>query len=126
MTSAPAPRREALATTTVPSADGTTLVLAVRGFLDYDDSERFLDEAVAHLTATPGLRHLRVDCAALGGIDSMGLCVLLMLHRRTAAAGVTLHLDNRPPLLDRVLTVTGTLEHFDPHHADRDTDGPRR
>ncbi|MGE6732696.1 STAS domain-containing protein, partial [Streptomyces sp. NPDC059900] len=43
---------------------------------------------------------------------SMGLSILLMIHRRTTAAGVRLHLDDRPAKLNRLLTLTGTLDHF--------------
>ncbi|MFF3611963.1 STAS domain-containing protein [Streptomyces sp. NPDC002580] len=80
------------------------------GFLDYDSADYFLAAATRPLAATPGLRHLHLECGALSGIDSMGLAMLLMLHRRTTAVGVSLHLDNRTPALDRLLDITGTLD----------------
>ncbi|MFD6415684.1 STAS domain-containing protein [Streptomyces sp. NPDC060194] len=106
----PAPLR----LTTAAGPHAGSVHVAVHGFLDYDSSEHFLDLATSHLDAAPGLRTLYLNCADLTGIDSMGLAMLLMLHRRTTAAGVALHLENRPPLLDRLLTVTGTLDHLVP------------
>ena len=45
-------------------------------------------------------------------LDPAGLSALLLVHRRTSAAGVDLRLDHRPPQLDRVLDVTGVLDHL--------------
>jgi hypothetical protein len=42
----------------------------------------------------------------------MGLAALLMIHRLTAATGARLRLDHRPELLERLLELTGTLDHF--------------
>ncbi|WP_392892914.1 STAS domain-containing protein [Streptomyces sp. LN699] len=95
-------------------ADEDVLRLEVHGFLDFDSSEAFLTAVTAHLADTPGLRSLHLDCGGLGGIDSMGLAMLLMLHRRTTAAHVTLHLEARTPALDRMLTITGALDHLVP------------
>ncbi|MFF2808321.1 STAS domain-containing protein [Streptomyces sp. NPDC058000] len=63
-------------------------------------------------TAHAGRRALHVDCGGLVLCDSMGLSALLMVHRRTSTLGVRLHLEERPPALDRPLTVTGTPEHL--------------
>ncbi len=97
-----------------PGAVEGVLRLEVHGFLDYDGAEYFLATAVRHLTAAPGPHTLHLDCAHLAGIDSMGLAMLLMLHRRTTAAHVTLHLEGRPPALERMLEITGTLDHLVP------------
>ena len=72
------------------------------------------------LTDRPGLRELRIDCAGIGYCDSYGLSSLLMIRRRTRAAGVELHLDNRVGALERLLRVTNTLEHL------TGADGPAR
>ncbi|MCX4578558.1 STAS domain-containing protein [Streptomyces sp. NBC_01571] len=103
---------------TTPSGDRTAVHLEVHGFLDYDCADHFLALASRQLTDNPDLRVLRLDCGHLGGLDSMGLAVLLMLHRRTNAAGVTLFLDNRRPTLERMLDITGALAHLIPDHAD--------
>ena len=48
----------------------------------------------------------------LGFLDSTGLSALLIVHREVSRSGVVLHLDNRPPHLERVLEITGLLDHF--------------
>ncbi|MER7983688.1 STAS domain-containing protein [Streptomyces sp. NPDC095817] len=95
------------------STDGV-LHMQVTGYLDYDSADYFLAATTQPLETTPGLRHLHLDCAGLTGLDSMGLAMLLMLHRRTAAAEIILHLDNRTPALDRLLDITGTLTYLIP------------
>ncbi|MEW1910011.1 STAS domain-containing protein [Kitasatospora sp. NPDC085895] len=89
-----------------------TLTLVLCGDLDYDSSDDFLKSAAGHLEALPGLRHLHLDCTRVTGFDSTALSALLMLHRRTAAVGTQLHLDHRPPGMQRVLEITGTLGHL--------------
>ncbi|MFC8448998.1 STAS domain-containing protein [Kitasatospora sp. NPDC057223] len=115
MTPPSSPRTTVLVTAPAQGADPGVLHLEVRGNLDHDTSERFLTEVTAHLAA-PGLRALRLNCADLDGIDSSGLSALLMLHRRTTAAGIRLLLESRTPALDRMLTITGTLNHLVPEH----------
>ncbi|MFG1811648.1 STAS domain-containing protein [Streptomyces sp. NPDC049040] len=89
-----------------------TVRMEMRGPLDYDSADRLLAAATAKIAELPHLADLYLHCAGLDDIDSMGLSVLLMIHRRTSEAGVRLHLVDRPPRLDRLLTVTGTLAHF--------------
>ncbi|MET8038812.1 STAS domain-containing protein [Streptomyces sp. NPDC005345] len=98
---------------TTVETDGAVHV-GLDGFLDYDSADHFLAQTTQPLAAIPGLRHLHLDCGALSGVDSMGLAMLLMLHRRTVAAGVSLHLYNRTPALDRLLDITGTRDHLTP------------
>ena len=86
--------------------------LELDGDLDYDGADRVLDEVVRFLDEPPGTRELTVDCRRLGFCDSYGLSTLLMVRRRTHAAGVVLRLENRGPALDRLLRVTNTLTHL--------------
>ncbi|MBC3993864.1 STAS domain-containing protein [Streptomyces sp. AC563] len=86
--------------------------IEITGDLDYDSAGLLLEEATARLGARSGLDSLRLSFTQVGVVDSTGLSALLMIHRRATAAGVRLHLDDRPPRLDRILTITGTLEHF--------------
>ncbi|MFD4576467.1 STAS domain-containing protein [Streptomyces sp. NPDC058417] len=93
------------------------LTVAVSGELDFDTGDTFLAVLTSTLDAHARehggtLRNLHLDCAALDVIDSLGLSMLLMLRRRTFAAGVTLHLDNRPVCLARMLEVTGTAAYL--------------
>ncbi|MEU6765528.1 STAS domain-containing protein [Streptomyces sp. NPDC046853] len=126
MTTPSAHRTTGLAvTSSTLGCDSGVLHLELHGYLEHGTCERFLAEATAQLAATPAsLRTLRVNCADLGSIDSMGLSALLMLHRRTTTAGVGLHLHDRTAALDRMLTITGTLDHLAPERlgeADRRT-----
>ncbi|MFF9150080.1 STAS domain-containing protein [Streptomyces sp. NPDC055051] len=102
----------------VATPDGV-LRMTLTGELAWDSAEELLDAARPHLV--PGRSHpgpdaaptdLHVDCSGLTLCDSMGLSALLTLHRLAAAAGARLHLDDRPPLLDRLLLLTGTYEHL--------------
>ncbi|MYS23542.1 anti-anti-sigma factor [Streptomyces sp. DvalAA-14] len=122
MTTHPA---DQLALTTV-AVDPYTLRTAIVGDLDYDSAAELLEEVEAGLAAHPGTRDLRLDCGRLGDCDSMGISVLLTVHRRTAAAGVRLHLDERPPVLERLLDLTGIAEFLtaDPAAADADAAEP--
>ncbi|MEE1930502.1 STAS domain-containing protein [Streptomyces sp. TRM 70351] len=107
---APAPRPLQL---TPRPLDAGTLRIALGGDLDYDSADHLTDVVTRQLAVHGGaVRHLRLDCAELGTCDSMGLAALLMVHRRTTEAGVLLHLDRRPPSLERLLTITGTLGHL--------------
>ena len=87
-----------------------TVRIELRGDLDYDNADCLLEAVTAQLAARPRLEDLHLHCAGLGVIDSMGLSVLLMIHRRTGLAGVRLHLDDCTPRLLRILTITGTLD----------------
>ncbi len=95
---------------TVEAEDGVRI--EITGDLDYDSAGLLLEEATTRLGARSDLNSLLLSFARVGVIDSTGLSALLMIHRRATAAGVRLHLDDRPPKLDRLLTITGTLEHF--------------
>ncbi|MBN9792468.1 anti-sigma factor antagonist [Pseudonocardia sp. TMWB2A] len=110
--------RELTLTWTSPAPDLATVAPA--GDLDYATSDALTDAVAALLADRPGLRELRIDCAGIEYCDSYGLSSLLMIRRRTRAAGVELHLDNRAGALERLLRVTNTLEHL------TGADGPAR
>ncbi|WP_320782827.1 STAS domain-containing protein [Streptomyces sp. CRN 30] len=88
------------------------LTIEVIGDLDYETSDELLTTVDDHLTPGTALERLRLDFRRLTWIDSLGLSTLLMVHRRTSATGVSLALDNRPDFLERMLDLTGTLDHF--------------
>ncbi|MFG3280470.1 STAS domain-containing protein [Streptomyces sp. NPDC048111] len=104
----------------------TAVRIELDGDLDYDNGDVLLDAVTDKLAAQPGLRDLTLGCAGLGAIDSTGLATLLMIRRRTDAAGVLLHLEDRTAPLDRLLTLTDTLDHLtaSPAGAVRETSGP--
>ncbi|SHM89769.1 STAS domain-containing protein [Actinacidiphila paucisporea] len=88
------------------------------GDLDYNVGDTVVQQARRHLVDHPGLHDLRLDCAELTFCDSVGVSSLLMIHRHAGAHSVRLHLDNRPPFLQRLLDITGLQQLFThPHIA---------
>ncbi|WP_411105268.1 STAS domain-containing protein [Streptomyces sp. cmx-4-9] len=106
MTSTPGPLRLIRTDT----ADAVRITL--QGDFDYPDAHALLDMVTAALAEPGRPLDVRVDFAGAATVDSSGLSVLLMTRRHTDTAGVQLHLDNRPQELERMLKVTGTLDHF--------------
>jgi anti-anti-sigma factor len=98
-------------TCSVDSAHRSATVRIV-GALDSSTTAEFVDTASGLLDANQGLRALHVDCTDMAFCDSAGLSGLLMIHRRTSSAGVGLHLDNRPSYFERILDITGILDHL--------------
>lgn len=100
-------------TTTARSA-----CLRVVGDLDYLTIDELVDTATQLLAQQAALANLHLDFDGLTFFDSAALSGLLLICRRTAQAGVRLHLDHRPPILERVLHVTGLFGHFISPHPD--------
>ncbi|MGW2475175.1 STAS domain-containing protein [Streptomyces sp. NPDC001665] len=96
--------------TTTDSRD--SILVEIRGDLDYTGADRLVDEITGRLSKRTAPSELRLRCAHLGTIDSMGLSALLMIHRLTTAAGARLHLDDRPAKLERLLDLTGIRSHL--------------
>ncbi|MEU3409109.1 STAS domain-containing protein [Streptomyces sp. NPDC006670] len=94
------------------SASYDTVRIELSGDLDHLHADLLVQAVDRALSAHPGLRDLRLDCAGLSAVDSSGLAALLMVRRRTGGAGAGLHLDARPVQLDRLLELTGTLEYL--------------
>ncbi|MFD3325011.1 STAS domain-containing protein [Streptomyces sp. NPDC058701] len=89
-----------------------TVHVELRGDLDHHCADVLLDAVTRILAERTRLRDLRLHCAGLTAVDSTGLSTLLMIRRCTGAAGVGLHLDERTARLDRLLRLTGTLDHL--------------
>jgi anti-anti-sigma factor len=84
----------------------------VAGDLDYLTIDELVDTATQLLAQQADLANLHLDFDRLTFLDSAALSGLFLISRRTAQAGVRLHLDHRPPILERVLHVTGLFGHF--------------
>nr|WP_090344518.1 STAS domain-containing protein [Mycolicibacterium malmesburyense]CRL76090.1 anti-sigma-factor antagonist [Mycolicibacterium malmesburyense] len=82
------------------------------GDLDYGRTARLVDAVSELVAANTGVRELHLDFSGLGFFDSTGLSALLIAHREASRSGVVLHLVHRPPQIDRVLEITGLVEHF--------------
>ena len=98
-------------TLTIDTANRSARV-QVAGDLDYVTTRDVVEKVSRLLAEQPELRQLRLDCSGLTFCDSAGLSGLLQIHRRASHAGVWLHLDDLPPHLERMLQITGTLEHL--------------
>ncbi|MBL1083705.1 STAS domain-containing protein [Streptomyces actinomycinicus] len=93
--------------------EATTLTVLIGGELDHETSDELLSEVSEQLSAGhPPFRDVHLDFGKMTFIDSSGLTALLMIHRRTSAIGAGLHLDNRPPTLERMLQLTNVLDHL--------------
>ncbi|WP_405901405.1 STAS domain-containing protein [Streptomyces sp. NBC_00727] len=93
-------------------SEGGALWLRLAGVLDYDTSDELAARADACVEQDPQAGELHLDCEKLRLCDSTGLSALLMIHRRTTARGIRLFLDNPPPFMERMLSVTGTRDLF--------------
>ncbi|MFE5852646.1 STAS domain-containing protein [Streptomyces sp. NPDC056500] len=102
-------------TLTVDAAAGTA-TLHLTSDLDYATSDELVRYADQCLTTHHGLLDLRLDCTGLQFCDSMGISALLMIHRRTTARDVRLHLDHPPASLERILSITGVAVLFSQAH----------
>jgi anti-anti-sigma factor len=100
-------------TTTARSA-----CLRVVGDLDYLTVDDVVDTATQLLAQQVDLANLHLDFSRLTFLDSSALSGLVLIRRRASQAGVRLHLDHRPPILERVLHVTGLFGHFVSSHSD--------
>ena len=100
------------------SKTGRSACVRVTGDLDYETADEVVEAASQLLVRQVELIDLRLDFSALTFMDSAALSGLLLLQRRTTQSGVQLHLDHRPPFLDRVLEVTGLYDHFAASHSD--------
>ncbi|GAA2267102.1 STAS domain-containing protein [Nonomuraea roseoviolacea subsp. roseoviolacea] len=89
-----------------------TLRVALRGDLDHTTADELLDAVHAALAVADPPREVRLDAAELRLCDSRGLSALLLVRRRADETGARLRLDNRGPALQRLLDVTGTLDHL--------------
>ncbi|MTE17891.1 STAS domain-containing protein [Streptomyces sp. TRM43335] len=89
--------------------------LLVAGDLDYDTSEALVEAARRYLAPGAGAEapdDLHLDLAGARSCDSTGLSALLRVHRLAGDHGARFHLDRRPPFLERLLDITGTLTHL--------------
>ncbi|MEW9551692.1 STAS domain-containing protein [Nonomuraea sp. NPDC050783] len=87
------------------------LRVALKGDLDFTTAGELLAAAVAAIEDRAPA-DLYLDCGGLRICDSSGLAILLTVRRHATAAGARLHLDDRPPVLDRLLELSGTYEHL--------------
>ncbi|MET9465709.1 STAS domain-containing protein [Streptomyces sp. NPDC006544] len=89
-----------------------TVRIDLHGDLDHYWADALLVAVTRTLAENTGLHHLFLHCQGLAAVDSSGLSALLMVRRLTGAAGVHLHIEERPLRLERLLELTGTLDYL--------------
>ncbi|GGT74993.1 STAS domain-containing protein [Actinomadura citrea] len=112
----------------VATLSGThALRIEIEGDLDFYTADTLVATVRTQMEDNPDVRELELACGGMGLCDSAGLAALLMVRRRTSAAGVHLALTGRSGRLDRLLDVTGTLHHLtgDPAETAKDQDQAR-
>jgi anti-sigma B factor antagonist len=81
-----------------------TLILRLRGELDMIGRD-VIEPAV--LAAIPTAYAVVLDLEDLTFCDSSGIAMFLLAHEKAEAAGVDLTICNVPPVVQRVLSITG-------------------
>ena len=93
-------------------ASTRTATVQLLGDVDCQTAPRLVAAVTTLLAETTELQNLRFDCTELKFCDSAGLAGLIQIHRQTSAAGIALHLDNRPAFFSRMLDITGVLDYL--------------
>ncbi|MGI5417618.1 STAS domain-containing protein [Actinomadura luteofluorescens] len=88
------------------------LRIEIEGDLDFYTADTLVATVRTQMEDNPDVRELELACGGMGMCDSAGLAALLMVRRRTSAAGIRLALTGRRAQLDRLLDITGTLHHL--------------
>ncbi|MEV3922730.1 STAS domain-containing protein [Actinomadura coerulea] len=97
----------------VAALSGTrALRIEIEGDLDFYTADALVATVRTQMEDNPDVREVELACGGMGMCDSAGLAALLMVRRRTSAAGVRLSLTGRSAQLDRLLDITGTLHHL--------------
>ncbi|MGW3965204.1 STAS domain-containing protein [Amycolatopsis sp. NPDC005003] len=91
--------------------DGVARV-TIDGDLEFATTGTLLRLVTERLAGHASVHEVRLDCAEIGFCDSSGLSELMKVLRVAADAGARLHLDNRQPALERLLTRTGTAAYL--------------
>ncbi|MFE0632153.1 STAS domain-containing protein [Streptomyces sp. NPDC058864] len=89
-----------------------SVVLHLSGDLDHETAPDLLDAVTDELSPGGPPAELVLDLSGVAVCDSSGLSALIVVLRRTTAAGTALRLTSLPPQLLRVIKVTGLAQHF--------------
>lgn len=94
------------------STSPESITVHVVGDVDYLTTATLVATVTDLLATAPALRDLRFELTGMSFCDSAGLSGFIQIHRRTSSAGIHLHLDDMPPHFERILDLTGVLEHL--------------
>ncbi|GHB56280.1 hypothetical protein GCM10010347_27930 [Streptomyces cirratus] len=88
----------------VREGDGTRLVVALAGAMDWHTAPQLREEGMRLLAESP---HLVLDVSAVTFCDSSGLSVLVQLRRHAQDTGGSVTLTSVPAHLVRLLEISG-------------------
>ncbi len=88
---------------------GDASVLVVRGDLDVAVGAEFVAAVDEVLSTDPSINHAVIDLSEVDFIDSSGLRALLQLQQNY---GGRVQIGAVSPAVQRLLELTGTLDHF--------------
>jgi len=94
--------------------------LVISGDMEAESADR-VREALAEALRRHRPIRIDMDVRGLTFLDSAGIRVLIMCQADARQAGAHIVLVNTPPMIHRVLEITGLLEHFGvtrPHDAE--------
>ncbi|WP_062216391.1 STAS domain-containing protein [Streptomyces sp. NBRC 109706] len=94
---------------------GAGAVVAPAGELDHHSAERL--QSALRECVTAGRARIVIDCSGLEFCDSTGLNVLLTTRIEAEAEGGSVHLAEMPPIVARVLEITGAGAVFTVHET---------
>ena len=92
-------------------------VLALTGELSFDTIPQVLEESAAYAARTDLPERLTIDFAAITGVDSSAVALLLDWRRMAAQRGKTLVFVNLPANLLSLADLYGVAELIQPHQA---------
>lgn len=99
-------------TCTWTSPQPATATVVIVGDLEFTTAAALPQLISDRLRDAPEVRDVRLDCGGIEFCDSAGLSALLRAYNAVTSTGRRLHLDNRRPSLDRLLTLTGVLKYL--------------
>ncbi len=92
-------------------------VLALTGELSFDTIPQVLEESAAYAARADLPERLTIDFAAITGVDSSAVALLLDWRRMAAKRGKTLLFVNLPANLTALAELYGVAELIQPHQA---------
>ena len=92
-------------------------VLALTGELSFDTIPQVLEESATYASRTDLPDRLTIDFAAITGVDSAAVALLLDWRRMAAKRGKTLVFVNLPANLLALAELYGVAELIQPHQA---------
>ncbi|GAA3876288.1 STAS domain-containing protein [Streptomyces sedi] len=90
-----------------------SVVIAPAGELDHHSAEKL--RTALHECTAAGEARIVVDCSGLEFCDSTGLNVLLATRVEAEEAGGAVHLAEMPPIVARIMEITGASAVFTVH-----------